>query len=162
MTVAAWHALLADLTPCGHGEEATVCNSSPLMLVCGCGLSFKPIVIPCPGCGGSIDVVDRVGGTADCVCGFRAPHYVKPRVGRVNKDNKWKRRRRQAFDRDGGRCRGCSASLAADAFEVDHIVPRAAGGGHDLANLQILCAGCHARKTAVDHARGVTGRRGAR
>ena len=32
--------------------------------------------------------------------------------------------------------------------QVDHIVPRAAGGTDEWSNLQSLCARCHARKTA--------------
>ncbi|MBC8425545.1 HNH endonuclease [bacterium] len=28
-------------------------------------------------------------------------------------------------------------------MEVHHRKPRAKGGGHDLANLQVLCSGCH-------------------
>jgi len=36
------------------------------------------------------------------------------------------------------------------ADEVDHITPLAAGGTHDLANLQPLCKSCHSRKTAVE------------
>jgi 5-methylcytosine-specific restriction enzyme A len=33
------------------------------------------------------------------------------------------------------------------ATEVDHIVPRRAGGTHERSNLQGLCKGCHSRKT---------------
>jgi len=33
------------------------------------------------------------------------------------------------------------------AAEVDHIVPLARGGTHDLANLQPLCKSCHSKKT---------------
>lgn len=33
-------------------------------------------------------------------------------------------------------------------WEVDHIVPLIDGGGHDLSNLQSLCAPCHKEKTA--------------
>lgn len=34
------------------------------------------------------------------------------------------------------------------AEQVDHVVPRRAGGTDDWSNLQGLCARCHARKTA--------------
>ena len=35
------------------------------------------------------------------------------------------------------------------AEQVDHIVPRAAGGSDDASNLQCLCTTCHARKTVL-------------
>lgn len=35
------------------------------------------------------------------------------------------------------------------ATQVDHIVPRRAGGTDDDHNLQALCARCHSRKTAT-------------
>ena len=41
---------------------------------------------------------------------------------------------------------GC-ALCGAPATEVDHIVPRAWGGGH-TGNLQSLCQRCHRAKTA--------------
>jgi 5-methylcytosine-specific restriction protein A len=36
------------------------------------------------------------------------------------------------------------------AAEVDHIVPLAAGGTHDGANLRALCKPCHSSRTARD------------
>jgi 5-methylcytosine-specific restriction endonuclease McrA len=33
-------------------------------------------------------------------------------------------------------------------FDVDHIVPLACDGPHHMDNLQLLCPGCHRRKTA--------------
>jgi len=32
-------------------------------------------------------------------------------------------------------------------WELDHIVPLIDGGGHDLVNLQTLCAPCHRKKS---------------
>lgn len=45
-------------------------------------------------------------------------------------------------------CRACAAQgRVTPAREVDHIVPRTAGGTHALANLQPLCTACHRAKT---------------
>ncbi|MHB8397811.1 MAG: HNH endonuclease [Candidatus Limnocylindrales bacterium] len=41
----------------------------------------------------------------------------------------------------------CCAVCGAAATEVDHVVPRAWGGG-DERNLQSLCRACHRAKTA--------------
>lgn len=50
--------------------------------------------------------------------------------------------RRAALHRAGHRCEspGCGRTRF---LEVHHRKPRAKGGGHDPANLQILCSGCH-------------------
>ncbi len=40
------------------------------------------------------------------------------------------------------------------ANEVDHIRPRARGGGDDWSNLQALCKPCHSRKTAREQGGG--------
>ena len=39
------------------------------------------------------------------------------------------------------------------ATEVDHIVPRSAGGTDAWENLQALCKSCHSRKTASEDGR---------
>lgn len=48
---------------------------------------------------------------------------------------------RQVKQRDGGRCVQCGA---ADRLEAHHIVPLAAGGANEPANLVTLCRTCHA------------------
>ena len=39
------------------------------------------------------------------------------------------------------------------ATDVDHIVPRRAGGTDDESNYQALCHGCHAKKTSMEKTR---------
>ena len=41
-------------------------------------------------------------------------------------------------------CRSCSSQAATD---VDHIIPRRAGGPDTPENLQPLCHSCHSKKT---------------
>lgn len=55
----------------------------------------------------------------------------------------WDRRRREALDRDGWRCRDCGR---AGALQVHHIVPIEAGGTDDLDNLRSLCKDCHHKR----------------
>jgi 5-methylcytosine-specific restriction endonuclease McrA len=86
--------------------------------------------------------------------------------------------RLRVLERDGGRCAGCGADTVKrrlrrsrpieprpgdgryagpycravwserHAWELDHVVPLADGGTHELANLQTLCRPCHRAKTA--------------
>ena len=43
-------------------------------------------------------------------------------------------------------CRVCQGI----ATEVDHILPRADGGGYEIENLQGICKPCHSKKTVQD------------
>jgi ATP adenylyltransferase len=49
------------------------------------------------------------------------------------------------------RCELCGISAEERALEVDHIVPRAKGGGDEIENLQALCYSCNAMKRDRDH-----------
>lgn len=57
---------------------------------------------------------------------------------------------REGYDRAKGKCEKCSTVLKKGAWHGDHILPDVLGGEPVLANLQILCVGCHAEKTAAD------------
>lgn len=54
-------------------------------------------------------------------------------------------------------CR-CPAEYSPDTFSIEHIVPLARGGGHELSNLALSCQGCNNRKfisiDAIDPVRG--------
>jgi 5-methylcytosine-specific restriction endonuclease McrA len=55
------------------------------------------------------------------------------------------------FARDGGRCtftaKDGTKCQSTRGVQIDHIVPYAAGGTHDPANLRLLCA-AHNRRAA--------------
>jgi 5-methylcytosine-specific restriction endonuclease McrA len=49
------------------------------------------------------------------------------------------------IDRDGRSCRHCGTEAN---LTIDHIFPRALGGGDEMENLQVLCGPCNSRKGA--------------
>lgn len=51
--------------------------------------------------------------------------------------------RQFVFDRDAYTCKSCGSK---QELQVDHIIPLAKGGSHDLSNLQTLCRLCNQRK----------------
>jgi 5-methylcytosine-specific restriction endonuclease McrA len=68
---------------------------------------------------------------------------------------RWKDQRLRVLKRDSYICAYCSG----EATQVDHVIPRANGGGHDLDNLVACCAPCNSRKGS--HNEGVFLARGA-
>ena len=69
------------------------------------------------------------------------------------------RTRTRIFERDGFRCRRCGRGPDDGvALHCDHVVPRAAGGLSDDANLQTLCVDCNLGKSdRAPHAHDVRG-----
>lgn len=65
----------------------------------------------------------------------------------ANRDKRWPALRLKALRRDDWRCVQCASR---HRLQVDHIKPVRSHRelAFDLANLQVLCAGCHSRKTA--------------
>ena len=70
-------------------------------------------------------------------------------------DKDWRKVRLQALERDGYLCVVCQAQGKVTlAGEVDHVVPLARGGARlAIENMQALCEGCHAEKTATENRR---------
>lgn len=71
--------------------------------------------------------------------------YSRP----VLKTRRWQALRQEILERDGWKCRCCGERRR---LEVDHIEPvrDAPGKSFDPANLQVLCASCHTRKTRIE------------
>jgi RNA-directed DNA polymerase len=62
--------------------------------------------------------------------------------------------------RQRGKCAWCELYFTSeDVLEVDHIIPKALGGGNELNNLQLLHGHCHDQKTGVDGSTYVNKRR---
>lgn len=56
----------------------------------------------------------------------------------------WSKQRRLALARDRTRCQlGIPGICTTIATEVDHVRPRAVGGGDELDNLRSVCHSCH-------------------
>jgi 5-methylcytosine-specific restriction endonuclease McrA len=61
---------------------------------------------------------------------------------------RWKDQRKRVLQRDQYICVYCNG----EATQVDHVIPRAKGGSHDLDNLVACCATCNSRKGSRSHA----------
>jgi 5-methylcytosine-specific restriction endonuclease McrA len=59
---------------------------------------------------------------------------------------RWKDQRLRVLKRDGYICAYCGQ----EANQVDHVIPRARGGGHDLDNLVACCKPCNSKKGALN------------
>lgn len=59
-----------------------------------------------------------------------------------------KRTRFEVLRRDNHACRYCGATAATSPLTVDHVVPRALGGGDSPANLVAACKDCNAGKSS--------------
>jgi 5-methylcytosine-specific restriction protein A len=63
----------------------------------------------------------------------------------------WDKLRKVILERDKWLCRPCIISGRVTAAQaVDHIKPKAMGGGDDPENLQSICNACHSAKTQRD------------
>ena len=64
----------------------------------------------------------------------------------------WQQVRKTVLARDGGVCCVCGNTPQAGELDIHHLIPRAAGGLDDPANLITLCDGCHATRHPNLHA----------
>ena len=55
------------------------------------------------------------------------------------------------FGQQEGICNGCKRRFCFERMTVDHIIPQTEGGGHELANLQLLCQPCGSLKADGTH-----------
>jgi site-specific DNA-methyltransferase (adenine-specific) len=51
--------------------------------------------------------------------------------------------KRQLYNDQQGLCNGCGATFRIENLEIDHIIPKAKGGGDYYENYQLLCGACN-------------------
>ena len=67
----------------------------------------------------------------------------------------WRKRRERIMQRDRGLCQPCiRKGIITQAYAVDHVVPKAAGGTDDDTNLEAICRCCHKQKTQQEASAG--------
>lgn len=67
------------------------------------------------------------------------------------------RLRFEVFKRDGFACRYCGGRSPDVVLEVDHVIPRATGGGDDEMNLVTACFACNRGKSDIPLGEVMTG-----
>lgn len=69
--------------------------------------------------------------------------------------SRWRKLRQAVMERDRWLCQACKRrGRVTPAAMVDHIVPKAEGGGDSPENLEALCRPCHQDKTQQEARRG--------
>ena len=66
-----------------------------------------------------------------------------PRRTDIDAPRPYRQNKHILFGQQEGRCAGCRAAFEFRHLEVDHIIPRAAGGTDHIENLQLLCGHCN-------------------
>ncbi|MCP4663357.1 MAG: HNH endonuclease [bacterium] len=80
----------------------------------------------------------------------------------MNKRRPTARDKEKVARRAHGYCEYCKsrAEFSPDTFSIEHIVPEARNGSHDLSNLALSCQGCNNRKfISIDAVDPTTGER---
>ena len=79
--------------------------------------------------------------------GWKVTHRTDiPRRDDLAKLPNYRTHKHTLYGRQEGICNGCKVLFPFRNLTVDHVVPRARGGGDDLSNLQLLCGACNSMK----------------
>lgn len=83
------------------------------------------------------------------------PQWVKNNPNSGKYGWAWSKKRDKILKRDGYLCQPCYRQHKfTEAKEVDHVVPKAAGGSERDSNLEAICHTCHKIKTRDEAQRG--------
>lgn len=70
------------------------------------------------------------------------------------------RERAEKFAACGGRCALCERKLGpSDRWDIDHELALSGGGTNEAANLRVVCAWCHDKKSRADTTTAAKGKR---
>jgi DNA modification methylase len=87
-------------------------------------------------------LVERLGDDAGLFTDFihltQPPQRTDVKIELPNKSIK-----QQLYTQQNGHCNACDVTLDIGLFEIDHIVPKAKGGGDYYENYQLLCSLCN-------------------
>ena len=90
---------------------------------------------------------DDAGLFSDFICLTKAPQRTDVIMKEITPQTKHEIRS-VLFKQQNGHCNGCNLEFNIENFEIDHIVPRAKGGGDFMENYQLLCPSCNRVKGA--------------
>ena len=69
----------------------------------------------------------------------KTQHTIKPQTKTIPAEIK-----RKIYERSNRKCEKCQSE---SRLEFHHLTPRSFGGGHEAANLKLLCHNCHSRES---------------
>lgn len=95
----------------------------------------------------SCGAVQQAGSHLRVNASFGGLEAVSSRKAKANRPPIRHRTRFAVLERDGFRCVYCGATADSSRLEVDHVVPVAHGGAHELSNLVTACFECNAGKS---------------
>ena len=92
-------------------------------------------------------LVERLKDDAGLFSDFTATDTPPQRTDIENADPKSKSVKERLYKEQSGLCNGCGTEFNIWNMEIDHIIPRAKGGGDYYENYQLLCSHCNRVKS---------------
>ena len=90
-------------------------------------------------------LIERLSDDAGLFKKFMHTEIVPLRTD-VKYEPKSKSVKERLYEKQNGLCNGCRNEYLLKDFEIDHIIPKAKGGGDYYENYQLLCGNCNRRK----------------
>ena len=78
----------------------------------------------------------------------KLPHRTDVEIKDLNEPKTKKEIKEFLYEKQEHKCNGCGRELDIDLFDIDHVVPKAHGGGDYMENYQLLCRTCNITKGA--------------
>ena len=78
----------------------------------------------------------------------KLPHRTDVETKNLNEPKTKLEIKKFLYQKQNHKCNGCGCEFPIDLFDIDHIVPKACGGGDYMENYQLLCRTCNTTKGA--------------